>query len=78
MPPALILIAQAIQSAVTFAPQIEDIIAKGKALVVSLFGAGVITKAQQDLTHMQIDQIAAAWNASLPPVAWTVEPDPKG
>ena len=76
MPPAVILIVQGIQAAIAAAPEIEDIIAKGKALITSLFSGGVITKAQQDLAHMQVDQIAAAWNASLPPVSWTVEPDP--
>lgn len=76
LPPAVLLILQSIQAAITLAPGVVDVATKGKDLISSLFAAGVITKDQQDALHLQVDAIAAMVAAGITPPHWQVEPDP--
>lgn len=76
MPATVLLVLQAIQAAISAAPGVVDIVEKGKALISSLFAAGVITKDQQDALHLQVDAIAAMVAAGITPPHWQVEPDP--
>ena len=65
-----------IQAALNAAPQIEGIITSAKALFVSLFEAGLISKEQQDTIHGYVDAIAAMKKAGIVPPHWQVEADP--
>jgi len=76
MPPLIPLIIAGIEAALQAAPQIADVVDKAKALISSLFTAGVITAEQQNTLHAHIDQHAADLAAGNVPTPWTVEPDP--
>lgn len=77
MNPALILlILQGIQAAISAAPGVLEIIAKGKDFINALFGANLITKAQQDALHGSIDAHAALVASGIIPEWWKVQPDP--
>ena len=72
----ILLIIQGIQAAISAAPGVIDIVNKGKALIASLFGAGVITKDQQDALHAHIDSLAKLAEVGVIPDHWKVEADP--
>jgi hypothetical protein len=65
-----------IQAAISAAPGVLNIVEKGKALIASLFGAGVITKDQQDALHAHVDSMAALAATGIIPDHWKVEADP--
>ena len=75
--PTLLLIIQGIQAALAAAPGVIDVAVKAKALITALFTAGLITKAQQDATHANIDSYQAIWEAGVVPDGWEVRPDPQ-
>ena len=70
------LILQGVQAAIAAAPTAIDIIVKAKALIASLFTAGLITKDQQDTTHAHLDSIQAMALSGLFPAWWQVQPTP--
>ena len=72
----LLLIIQAVQAAIAAAPQVADVAVKAKDFIASLFGAGLITKEQQDRIHAHVDAICAAALAGQELPEWTVEADP--
>lgn len=72
----LTLILQAVQAALVAAPQVAEIVTQAKALITSLTTAALITKAQQDAAHKQVDAIAALVDAGIVPPGLQVEPDP--
>lgn len=77
MTPTIGLIISAILAAITEAPQAIEIVEKGKALVESLFSAGLITKELQDQINANVDaHVEAVANGNVPP-GWAVEPDPQ-
>ena len=76
MPPLIPIVIAGIEAAIQAAPGIIDVVEKGKALIASLFGAGIISADQQNTLHAHIDQHAADVAAGKEPVSWTVEPDP--
>lgn len=73
---SLALIVQGIQVGIAAAPQIKNVVVKGKDFITSLFEGGVITKAQQDAVHSHVDAVAAAVKGGNLPPEWSVEPDP--
>ena len=76
-PATILLVVQGIQAAVAAAPQVAEIVTKAKDFIASLFGAGLITKAQQDAMAAHVDAVCeAALNGQEPP-QWLVEPDPE-
>ena len=76
MPPVALLIIQGITAAIQLAPQVTEIVVKGKELIGSLVGGGIITKEQQDTLHARVDAITEAARRGEKPPAWEVEPDP--
>jgi hypothetical protein len=76
MPPAIPLILAGIQAAIAIAPEVEQVIAGAKQLIVGLFSKGLITKEQQDTLHAWVDSQAAMAQAGLVPASWQVDPDP--
>ncbi len=76
MPPAIPLILQGLQLAIQAAPQVAEIVTKGKDLITSLFTAKLITKEQQDALHAHVDAVCAMVQAGIVPPAWQVLPDP--
>jgi outer membrane protein TolC len=70
------LILAGIQAAIQAAPGALKVIAQAKAFITSLFEAGLISKAQQDRTHSEVDAICAAMLAGQIPPELTIEPDP--
>lgn len=77
MNPALIAqIAGWITAAVSAAPKIIAAYNAIRNFIMDLFGAGVITKAQQDALMAHTDATVEAFLKGEPPPAWTVEPDP--
>lgn len=75
-PAAFLVVMEGIQAAIAAAPQVIDVAEKGKALVSSLFSAGVISVDTQNNAHSHIDAIQAAVQAGTVPPSWQVEPDP--
>lgn len=75
-PAVLALILQGIQAAIAAAPQVIDIVTKGKDFITALFTANLITKAQQDALHAHVDSMSALAMAGIVPDSWKVEPDP--
>ena len=75
-PTAFLLIVQGIQAAIAAAPEIASIMTAAKDFVSSLFGAGVITAAQQDALHAHIDDLVFALLNGNEPPEFTIEPDP--
>lgn len=69
-------ILQGLQAAIAAAPLAIEIVEKAKALIDSLFTAKLITAAQQNALHLEVDAYAAMAAAGIVPLAWTVEPDP--
>lgn len=77
MNPALIaLILQGLEAAIAAAPAVVAIVTKAHELIDTLFGANLITKAQQDAMHATIDARAALVAAGIIPDWWKVQPDP--
>jgi len=62
-----------IQLAIKAAPTVEAIYADGKALIASLFGAGLITKKTQDDLMSWADAHQAAVLAGVTPPEFNVE-----
>jgi hypothetical protein len=75
MPALLPIILAGIQAAISAAPQVAEVIAAAKNLLTSLFGAGVISKEQQDALHQWVDSHAALVQQGIEPPSWSVEPD---
>lgn len=75
MPP-LLLIIQGIQAAITLAPGAIKIVEAAKAMIESLFQAGVISAQEQNALFAHVDALQAAVLAGEVPPAWRVEPDP--
>lgn len=75
-PAELLLVIQGIEAAIAAAPQVIDVAEKGKALIESLFIAGVISVDQQNATKSHVDAVQAAVQAGEVPPAWTMEADP--
>jgi hypothetical protein len=76
MPPAVIAIVSGIEMAIRLLPGVVDLVTKAKAFIGSLFGAGVITEAQQNALFARIDEIVHQAAAGTLPIWWSVEPDP--
>lgn len=55
MPPVALIIFQAIQAAITEAPEIAAIVTKGKEFISSLTAGGIISVQQQNDLHARID-----------------------
>ncbi len=66
-----------IQAIVKYAPDALKAYTAVKDFIKGLFGAGVITKAEQDKLFAYVDGILAAHTAGQTPPQWTVEPDPE-
>lgn len=77
MPPFIFLILNGLTAAITAAPQVIEIVDKGKALITSLVSADLITDVQQDQLHERVDKISEAVKRGEKPPAWDVEPDPE-
>lgn len=77
-PADLLLVIQGIEAAIAAAPQVIDVVEKGKALITSLFEAGAITIDQQNATHAHVDAVQAAVLAGYVPPSWQVESDTTG
>lgn len=65
------------QAIIKAAPDVAKAVENIRNFITGLFGAGVISKAQQDYLHSQVDSFVAAFTAGEVPPAWTVEPDPE-
>lgn len=77
MPPLVFLILNGLTAAIQAAPQVVEIVEKGKALFGALVSADIITKEQQDHLHKRVDLITEAAKRGEKPPAWDVEPDPE-
>lgn len=77
MPPIALLILQGITAAIQAAPQVAEIVTKGKELIGSLVSGDLITKEQQDALHHRVDVVTEAAKRGEKPPAWEVEPDPE-
>jgi hypothetical protein len=75
-PGEILLLVQAIQAVIAAAPQIAELAVKTKDYIAALFGAGIITKEQQDKLHAHVDAVCAAAIAGTELPHWTVEADP--
>ena len=73
---ALPIVLQLISALIAAEPTIEAGILKAKALIEALFSAKIITAAEQDALHAVVDARAKLAALGLPPIHWTVEPDP--
>lgn len=67
----------AFQLAIQEAPHVAELIQKAKDYFSALFGAGLITAAEQDALHARIDTIAEYARKGQIPPGWEVEPDPE-
>jgi hypothetical protein len=67
-----------IQAAISLAPGVVAVVEKGKALITSLFTAGVISIEIQNAAHAHVDAIAAAVASGEVPPQFKVEADPAG
>lgn len=65
-----------IAAVVAAAPTIEEGVLKAKAFIEAMFTAKLISTAQQDALIAVVDARAKLAEAGLPPVHWTVQPDP--
>lgn len=70
-------IVSVIQAIVKYAPDAAKAYTAVKGFIMSLFGAGVISKADQDKLFAYVDATLKAHEAGNPPPQWTVEPDPE-
>jgi hypothetical protein len=77
MPPAVIAIISGIEMAIRLLPGVIDVVTKAKSFLATLFGAGVITAAQQAALFARIDEITRQAAAGQLPEHWNVEPDPE-
>lgn len=78
MPPIAILILNGITAAISAAPQVMEIVQKGKELITALTGAGIITAEQQDTLHAHVDaELEKFKSGDTTPPAWLVEKDPE-
>jgi hypothetical protein len=75
-PADLLALVSIIQSAIAAAPQLVSLVTSAKAFIAELFGAGVITKAQQDQLHAHVDAICSAVLTGKEPPEFQVEADP--
>lgn len=69
-------IANWITAAISAAPKILAAYTAIRNFIMGLFGAGLITKEQQDTLMAHTDAVVEAFIKGEPPPAWTVEPDP--
>lgn len=69
-------IVSVIQAIVKYAPDALKAYTAVKQFIAGLFGAGVISKEDQDKLFAYVDSVLAAHTAGEVPPAWTVEPDP--
>jgi hypothetical protein len=76
MPPAVIAIISGIEMAIRLLPGVINVVTTAKEFLASLFGAGVITAAQQAALFARIDEITRQAVAGQLPEHWAVEPDP--
>lgn len=76
MPAIVLEIVAVIQAIVKNAPDIVKAFAAVKTFINGLFGAGAITKAQQDDLMAHVEAVLGAHLLGNPPPEWTVEPDP--
>jgi hypothetical protein len=65
-----------ITQVIASAPQIAQAVSTMKDLIAALFGAKLITKAQQDALMAYCDANQQMALAGIRPAAWQVEPDP--
>lgn len=65
------------QAAIQAAPKVAELVVKAKEYIAALFGAGLITKDQQDRLFAHMAELQAAALTGNPPPHWTVEPDPQ-
>lgn len=72
------LVLSGITAAIQAAPQVMEIVEKGKALIGSLVSGDIITTEQQDQLHARVDVVTEAAKRGEKPPAWEVEPDPDG
>ena len=66
-----------IQAIVKYAPQAVAAWNAIKEFIKALFGAGVISKEQQDMLFARVEAILAAFDEGQVPPSWAVDPDPK-
>lgn len=74
--PWIIKIVQAFEAAIAAAPQVVELVNKAKEFIAAMFGAKLITKAQQDALHARIDAHVLQVQAGIIDPALLVEPDP--
>lgn len=72
----LLKILAGIQMAMAATPKVIELVKQGKAFFSGLFGAGLITREQQNALHAQIEAHAEMIAAGIVQPQWTVEPDP--
>lgn len=77
MPPLVFTMLAAIQAAIQAAPQVKELVIKGKDFIASLFTAKLITKEQQNQLFKRVDEISEAFKNGKQPPHWDVEPDPE-
>lgn len=77
MPPLVFTILAGIQAAIQAAPQIKELVTKGKDFISALFTAKLITKEQQNQLFQRVDEISEAFKNGEQPPHWDVEPDPE-
>lgn len=65
------------QAAISAAPKVAELVVKAKEYIAALFGAGLITKEQQDRLFNHMQELQAAALTGNPPPHWAVEPNPE-
>lgn len=75
-PLSLQIAVQLIHALIAAEPQIVEGVKKGKALIEALFTSKLINAEQQAALHNHVDGLGQLAEAGIPPLAWTVEPDP--
>lgn len=71
-----ILILQIVQGILTAAPTIAEGIIRAKAVIDAAFTAKLIDAATQNALRAHVDSLGELAKLGIPPVHWTVEPDP--
>ena len=69
-------IVTALELAIRAEPEAAAIVKAGKKFIKATFGAGVITKEQQNALHAHVDAYQTAILAGQTPPEFLVEPDP--
>jgi hypothetical protein len=72
----ILFVVQLIQAGIAVTPDIAKFVTEAKQFLDTLFGMGVITKAQQDAIAAHVDSLRDAYTANEPPPEYRVEPDP--